>query len=197
MRSLYLYLRPFISDGKIFVNNPRKHRLLGSFLPAYAFSTPDNINLEELLLRAIEKRGLLLAIGKKTGLIGGGRVVASDDDWKNHFIKLAEKATCIISVPSLNISTLWELQWLKDNQMQKKVVMLFTEKHFDANEMFYNFELLRGNLVRMGWRIPFSTQSGSLISFDAVGECAMHVKKSGFKKRAIAKIVDSVVKSQV
>lgn len=194
-KPLYLYLRPFESDGRIFVKNPRKATWWNWSLITYQASTPHNVNLEELLLRVVERHGLLIAIGRQTGLVGGGKVIASENDWKNYFSILAVKASCIFSVPSLNESTLWELQWLADKGLFERVLMLFTELHFDQSYISFRIEPLSKRLREMGWLLPTIPNQGALISFDKQGRSSEHIQRGGLTKEQLESIALSVART--
>lgn len=194
-KPLYLYLRPFESDGRIFVNNPRKAAWWNWMLITYQASTPHCVNLEELLLRVVECHGLLIAIGRQTGLVGGGKVVASEDDWKNYFTALAVKAVCIFSVPSLNESTLWELKWLADKRLFERVLMIFTELHFDESNVSFRIEPLSNRLREIGWLLPTISRREALVSFDKEGRVSEHIKAGGLTKKQIESIALSIART--
>lgn len=164
-------------------------------LITYQASTPHNVNLEELLLRVVERHGLLIAIGRQTGLVGGGKVIASENDWKDYFSTLAVKAACIFSVPSLNESTLWELQWLADKGLFERVLMIFTELHFDQSYISFRIEPLSNRLREMGWLLPTIPDQGALISFDKKGRISKHIQSRGLTKEQLESIALSVART--
>ncbi|WP_223538651.1 hypothetical protein [Pseudomonas sp. BF-R-12] len=201
MAPMYLYLRPFESDGQIWVDNPRKKSIWNYLLITYQVATPSAVNLEEALLQSVEKHGLLVSIGEQTKIIGAGRVIASDNDWRANFVALAHRAAYIFSVPSLHTSTIWELEWLAKSAMHAKVAMFFTPMHqesFPAGpagvdpKSKFGIGDLRNKLIALGWSIPSSVKKGSIVNFYNDGTVKTHIENSSFKRKYIDLILKSV-----
>lgn len=191
--SIFLYLRPFDIDGQIQVPNPEKSLFWRNLIPTSANGIPSRVNIEELILQTLDKRGTLIGIGRKTSVIGSGKVIAADSEWRRYFEVLATKATCIISIPSLHSSTLWELEWLIDNALCSRVMMIFTKEHFIGRDERFFLKHLSPCLKKIGWHLPEKFTESSLFTFDTQGQIAFHVPDSGHKSRNIGRCVDFII----
>jgi hypothetical protein len=200
-KPIILFLRPFHIDGKIFVKNPEISVFSKIFSTPF-FPVREKVNLEEVILRATEEIGFLLAIGNETNIIGAGKVVTKDN-WRQYFMALAHEAVCIFSIPSRHDSTIWELEWLSEKCLFYKVAMIFTNVHFETShdlfgmseEDFSKYEIGNLKLVLNGnnWVIPEDIDEGSIVTFGESGVFRDHIKKTKFNKSAFKSIVYSAV----
>jgi len=192
-KPLCLYLRPFTIDGKILVDNPgRRSPLYWLWYPNQANSSLF-VDLEELILITVEKWAEFDAIGYSSDeALGAGKICSSDENWRSYFIALANKAVCIFSVPSLNNSTIWELEWLANNKLYSKVVMLFTKLHLDAKDENYNYLAIKQRLFACGWQLPDMVEHGSIITFDSSGRFSAHLTKTNFKMEYLSQAVNQI-----
>lgn len=111
-RTFCLYLRPFRSTGSIsvsvldstgYMKTPR-----GKPLPP----THDQRfhDLETLLAMALDGYTPLVALGRPGEQVGAGRILTTDENWRQVFSHLANKATLILLLPSPQPGTTWELR---------------------------------------------------------------------------------------
>lgn len=183
MKPFYLYLRPFDIDGHILVPNPERGNFWRNLMPTSYNGTEAYVNIEELILQAVGEHMPLIGIGKKTNVIGAGKVIARDDDWRRNFEALALEARCIFSIPSLHPSTLWELEWLAEHGLCARVMMILTSAHFNGPDKRFLLPDLVPHLNQIGWHLPDELTNSSLLTFDEHGSGIRHYPNSGHKLR--------------
>ncbi|MES3023470.1 MAG: hypothetical protein V4857_18045 [Pseudomonadota bacterium] len=194
---IYLYLRPFTVDGVIEVDNPEKNSLWRNLMPTSSNATRPYVNLEELILQALAARGTLLAIGRTTNIVGAGKIIAGEDKWRDYFDMLSARAACIISVPSLHPSTLWELEQLAQRALFSRVLMIFTGLHFAGKDVRYLLPNLAPKLKQAGWDLPADLTATSLVTFAQKGDVSCHHADSRHRKRHLAGMIDKVLERPV
>lgn len=195
---LILYLRPFTSDGKVMVSNPEKSSIWRNVMPTSSNGTLSQVTLEELVLQSVADLGLLIAIGKTVEIVGAGKVVAGESEWKEYFVALSMKAPCIVSVPSMHPSTLWEIDWLADHGFYDKMVFVFTDLHFSEKDVaHFDNRTVRQHLSSKGWAIPNALTSSTLLSFSSGGATNAAINESKHKKRHVRAQIQRVVEQSV
>ncbi len=127
-RPFMLYLRPFVTSGRIKAPNDWPHfgqrMLLG-----------DPWELELALATVIGTDTPLIAIGDVEGGYGAAKLTTSDDDWRGHMQRLARDARLIIAVPLDRPSTLWEMEEIGNNDsLREKAVFVMP-----PSSRFYDF----------------------------------------------------------
>lgn len=120
-----LYLRPFYAD-RIVIKNPA--RLLRWVIPLHL--ADDTINWEFRTIRRIEKSIRVIALGDPRASPGADRISVSDHAWRARFVLLALFADAIAIYPSVRGSSLWELEWLKQNSLLDKCIFIIPD-HFE------------------------------------------------------------------
>jgi hypothetical protein len=94
-----LYLRPFALEKDAFVN-----QLLSREMSKF----------DHILQSHYEPLGItLLSIGSQINKEGAGHVVTTDDQWRERFRQLAERATTIVVVPGVQPGIMSEIRWLR------------------------------------------------------------------------------------
>lgn len=167
-----LYLRPFAVTDR---------------LGFYGISAKwGGVDLEALLAHSCRSWGELLALGQPGEAIGAGRIVSSDEDWKNKFHLLAERAKIIIVIPAINEGTFFEIAWLKSNRLLRKTIFVMPPKtllrmseraqlaftpNYDRTAKDYakNWEDVRARAEDIGLRFPPYAQRGALIESSSDG----------------------------
>src|SRR5262249_20067169 len=100
-----LYLRPFVTTGRLRVVNGRFRR---RFLPSMDRFFGRRIDLETVFAIAHERaKHPLIAIGEVGFVSGAPKLVTADANWKEAFVRLAKGASAIIMVPLPRPSTVW------------------------------------------------------------------------------------------
>ena len=111
---LFLYLRSFRMG---------RSTLLRRFVPYFygdqsllaAAAGAEVVHFEEDISNAIAPHGLLIAIGDRNDSYGAGKIVVSDDKWKDHFHWLATHTRAIFVQPDLTESVRWEVSQIFSN----------------------------------------------------------------------------------
>lgn len=132
-RPFTLYLRPFVTSGRIKVPNDWPHfgqrMLLG-----------DPWDMELALATVIGTDTPLVAIGDVRGGVGAAKLTTSDADWQAHMRSLSEKARLILAVPLDRPSTMWEMEAIKgDRSLREKTVFVMppSSRFFDFVFFFF------------------------------------------------------------
>ncbi|MFF4038964.1 hypothetical protein [Streptomyces sp. NPDC001816] len=111
-QSYVLYLRPFFSTAQ---------------LPSGAQTSDgkpaQHIDMELVFRRAFKRDRLFVALGKPGEAEGAARLLTSDKNWWNTFVRLAEKADLIVMLPSVKEGTFREARWIRQNGMLEKCLM--------------------------------------------------------------------------
>ncbi|MBI1761324.1 MAG: hypothetical protein HYR56_07810 [Acidobacteria bacterium] len=117
-----LYLRPFVSTD----------RLIAQPLPSDT-EVPVHLDVETVLARGFRTTVPIIALGT-TGdtMEGAARVMVSDDHWREMVEALARRAEFIVMVPLSRPGTMWELEWLKQSDLLKKVLFIMPETLYET-----------------------------------------------------------------
>jgi hypothetical protein len=121
----YLYLRPFFLTNRMNVLNPQH----GDWpMQVSYFGETKATDIETLLERAVHKSGVLVALGQPGEMIGAGRVLVAEEEWKEQFEVLARNAEGIFVIPSHRTGTAWEIGWLHENHLLGKCIFVMPPK---------------------------------------------------------------------
>jgi hypothetical protein len=113
-----LYLRPFA------VTN----RLPASYQSRLRRKAPVHLDLEILLERSLRNQRSFVALGRSAEMgEGAARVTTGDDDWRDIVQLLARQATFVAMVPLSRPGTMWELQWLAEQDLLGKTLFIMPE----------------------------------------------------------------------
>ena len=176
------------------VDNPDRWALSRNLMPTSSTGTESHIALEDLILQSTSDLCSVIAIGRTVESIGAGKVIASDDEWTTYFEPLSRKASCIISVPSNHESTAWELDWLAQQKLFTRIVMMFTNLHFSSTDaLYFDVRFVRSHLFSKGWSLPTELAKGSLTTFDTTGKSRSSVDNPKYKKRVIRSVIQSIL----
>jgi|GEM_PF-6770819 len=153
-----LYLRPFVSDGKIFVYHP-EHNLHGKFSEMAYFN---KIDIQELLVLISPKP--LVAIGKEGVNFGPGRIESHDKDWFDVFKDLATRASLIMMMPAYSEGTFQEIKWLYENDMLHKCRFIMPPAFFnlDKERVSTYWYKTRQKAKAIGVRFPLYRKKGAV-----------------------------------
>lgn len=124
----FLYLRPFVSTGKVKIvlkSGMTKRGVLATTTttidyPGYGRTSlyKRYVNwgdLETELAAALESYGPLIALGKPGEQIGSGRIQSTEETWRADFFRLAKGARLIFLLPSTHEGTKWEIERILEN----------------------------------------------------------------------------------
>ncbi len=132
-RPFMLYLRPFVTSGRIKAPNDWPHfgqrMLLG-----------DPWEMEMALATVIGVDTPLVAVGDTRSGYGAAKLVTSDADWRDHMRKLANDARLILAVPLDRPSTLWEMEEINANDvLREKSVFIMPPSSRFYDLLFFFF----------------------------------------------------------
>ena len=115
-----LFLRAFETTGRM----PRQEELPLS--PGFdpRMDEDRTTDFERVLAEAVENGLPLVALGTPGEQIGAGRIMTSEDRWKEDVALLATGALVIFLFPSTRPGTLWETGWLIQHAMIKKAIFV-------------------------------------------------------------------------
>jgi hypothetical protein len=119
--SYSLYLRPFDTTNAL---HTQKIDGGGDMLSEYGQSSLD---LEYLLTRISGSNQPLIGLGNPGEMNGIGRILTSDDHWKEMIKELVKHSQNIFIIPSDHEGTLWEIQLLKEMKMLDKCIWIMPE----------------------------------------------------------------------
>ena len=118
-RAPFVYLRSFRDEGI--------YRIQPSWRQGGLLSmAPIGVPLEGILAAAVEDHGPFVALAKPGQRIpvDGAARDSVDGDWKSHITSFLRKAGVVFVLPGLTENLLWELNWLNDEGMLHKLVMV-------------------------------------------------------------------------
>jgi len=178
-----LYLRPFDTEDSIVYDNATVVDKIFAFVPGNALNE-DAVDFEFYLSSSLENECALYAIGSPTNSMGAAKVFVPDDGWNDTFCDLAKRAKVIFVLPFYTLSTAYEIRWLKENNVLKKVIFImpddvpvgvvgedFDEKNiFDVDWVSDKWEKGRKKYAKCGINLPEFCGDGVLFQLDVNGD---------------------------
>lgn len=127
-RPYMLYLRPFVTAGRLQVPNDWPH-----FGQRVLLGDPWDIELALATIAGSDTP--LIAIGDTRGSFGAAKVLSSDADWQQKMLRLARNSKLILAVPLDRPSTLWEMEVVNsDASLRDKTLFIMP-----PSSRFYDF----------------------------------------------------------
>jgi hypothetical protein len=114
-RAFVLYLRPFGVTGLLNIGG---------------------LDFESSMAYNLSPMMPMIALGHPGEAIGAGRILTTDEHWRDEILRLVDKAERIMLIPSHREGTKWEIAKLKDNQHFGKTIfamppeMSFGDGHY-------------------------------------------------------------------
>lgn len=183
-KDVILYLRPFISEGVLTVQNPRRDGWKAGFIPFYRFVVQGRVSLDDALAYVLRRFGELVAIGNPGQLVGASRVRVGDDNWKVYFKILAESSKFIIVFPGLREGSLWELTMIRRRpELLSKTIFIFPPEGInDLYSVVPSTKEVMAAMESHRFPIPGELNAGDGLVLDASGKAKMrlNVYKPGF-----------------
>jgi hypothetical protein len=142
-----LYLRPFDSTDILQSQSASGVDSRGGYL---------TLDMESLIERSMSKKFPLIALGKPGEMIGAGRILTSEANWKDEIDILIKNAELIFILPSDHPGTLHEIQLIKDYQLLAKCIWIMPES---VSEMGYHAFIGTG-VPRFVSKIQYTDFSG-------------------------------------
>jgi len=149
-----LYLRPFLSTGRIRINI---HRLYESV----------EVDFEMLFAYSLKPYVPVIALGQPGEHVGAGRINTTDSDWQAVASSLIENAQCVYIVPSNRPGTLWEVQFLRQTRALSKAVFIMPPeaRMADDKTLFSkHWEETRQACAELGVQLPRHKRQGMLFN---------------------------------
>src|SRR4030042_7209869 len=104
-----LYLRAFETTGRMSKESVDP-MIQNGFDPRD--DTDQQTYFETELAKAVENYIPLTALGRPGEQMGAGRILSTEEDWKEDLALLGKGACIIFLLPSAKPGTLWEIDWL-------------------------------------------------------------------------------------
>jgi uncharacterized membrane protein YhaH (DUF805 family) len=159
-----LFLRAFETTGRM----PRKVQYDGWASTGLDPRMEDDKvrDFELVFAQAVEKGLPLVALGGPGEQIGAGRILTSEERWKEAVELLAAAAVVIFLFPSTRPGTLWETDWLIQHGMIKKTI--FVMPPFKSGDQAYDWRSIWPELAsamrNKGIEFPSYDDKGLLFS---------------------------------
>ncbi len=196
-----LYLRVFKGEERVFARLPRRARdVLSQNFNRYSRS-PNKLyqTFEEFFTDSIRTRlGPFVALGNPQDSLpplGAGRTYTSDNTWQEEVKRLATDALCILAPISQSKNLKWELGYLRQSGLLKKLFILtppaasqpltsplarlidFFVRYLTIDNLeklqekeAVSWEDFRALLSSLGYTLPVTDPGlGSIITFDRTG----------------------------
>lgn len=115
----FLYLRPFESTNK--------YRVTDAHLNLFSWDVWERDgydDIERLLSRSLSPTAQFVALGKPGEHRGAGRVLTSEEEWKEYVARLAKSAALIVMLPSCHEGTLWEMKLITEQGYISKTIFI-------------------------------------------------------------------------
>ena len=163
-RLFYFYLRPFAITSKLPVPNPKYKS--GGF--QHIVHPDQYLDLEHIIERALTATGInFLALGRPGEAVGAGRILTTEENWKDRFEVYATSAAGILVIPSVHPGTLWELSRLVGGNYCGKTVFIQPSKYCESD-----WEEIRRAVAAFGLYLPAHSHGGQMFKILPSGELA-------------------------
>lgn len=154
-----LYLRPFLSTGKIQITDFEARGV--------TFISPEaERDLETVFAEALEPIAPLIALGIQGEQEGAGRVHTLNKNWQSDFIILAENAKLILLLPSNRSGTLWEIHWILKNKVLNKCFFFMPPQTFKRTfDWAQYWKKCLKEIDDIGLKLPPYNKKGLIFNF--------------------------------
>jgi hypothetical protein len=161
-REFFLYLRAFETTGRL------RPPLFAFNFKTLGLMQWHRNELEHLLGRAMRRQGVLVALGRPGENLGAGRIVTSDERWKQDIALLVTAARGVLLIPSSHKGTAWEVDLLKNHAWLAKTVFLMPpqSRKFDWKARWSES---RAALGELGSHLPEYEEMGLLFTMGTDG----------------------------
>ncbi len=175
-----LYLRPFVSTGKIGAETTNVIGLRSGPIGQTQFAVmSDRVEFEEEIEKALRPLGKLVALGKPLEHMGAGRIRVEDEVWQDAIKLLIDRAEMIVLLPSPRPGTCWEVEHLLTSGALKKTIVVDPPNDRGSDEDEYDpvaeWAGVRETFLAHGYVLPEDEEEGSLMIF---GEGTQPIKTS-------------------
>lgn len=176
-----LYLRPFASTDQIGADVAKAVRVSGPTGAQVVFGT-DRVEFEEQIEKALRPIGLLVGLGRPLEHVGAGRIVVSDEIWKQAISAMMDHAELIVLLPSALGGTSWEVGELLKSGRMNKTIVVDPPNNAGARRPDYNpaaeWRNIRAAFGGGGYDLPDDDPDGLLLYFGDQTEPIAQVRLS-------------------
>jgi hypothetical protein len=159
-----LYLRPFKLTNQLTYSTPEGRLVLRSVL------VDQEKDIERYLAEAVEASAPLIGLGRPGEHHGAGRILVSDELWRDAVAVLAHAAERIVLIPYPADGTLWEVEHVIDAGLLDKVAFIMPPSaDHDVDVKAYWAACRQILQERRGIELPAWTAEGALFSLSADG----------------------------
>lgn len=125
-----LYLRPFLSTGKLFIDNPY-HNSWGVGADRFEDSL---IDLETLFVRNKPEKYEFFALGRPGEHWGAGRMPTTEENWWEEFKESVTKAKLVFILPGYQSGIVSEISWIYKNNFTSKCIFIMPSESSNFDE---------------------------------------------------------------
>jgi hypothetical protein len=183
-KEFFVYLRSFETTGRL---KPP------FFFTVFVFERLHTNELESFLALALEKQGPVVALGVPEEAIGAARILDGEASWKADIQMLLRRAAGVLVLPSAHEGTKWEIQFLKQENLLSKCVLLMPPRtrQFDWRS---KWEQAAQALQQYSITLPEYNERGLLFTLDEAGKVADARVFSLFQRRSLRKSVVALLR---
>lgn len=117
----------------------------------------------------------MIALGHPGEAVGAGRILTTDEQWKQEILRLVEHSSLIMLIPSSREGTMWEIATLKEtNYFDKTIFAMPPEVPFDGGSYSSDWNEAAAALASWGLEIPPHYRDGLLFKLGADGRFLEH-----------------------
>lgn len=171
VNAFFLYLRPFSSTNA--------YRLANDHLNLFSWELWERDgfdDLERVLSRTLRPTAEFIALGNPGEHRGAGKVLTTEDEWRQAVSMLMRAARLIIVIPSHQAGTLWELNELKRQGHLSKSI--FIAPPLDSaffipcaeENVLQNWEKTQTACKEIGLALPKSAPDGVIFKLNPSGD---------------------------
>jgi uncharacterized membrane protein YgcG len=149
-----LYLRTFGVTGKLGVGG---------------------IDLETAIAYNLDRMLPVVALGKPGEAFGAGRILTTDQHWKEEILQLIENAKLIMIIPSHHEGTLWEIGRLREGTyFDKTIFVMPPEIKLDGGWLSETWSQAVEAALGLRLFLPLHYPEGLMFKLDAAGQATEH-----------------------
>jgi hypothetical protein len=200
-RNFCVFLRPFYITAGLYATE----------IVWVGSPTIGNFELETQLKLAAKPIGPVLALGKPGEQVGFGRVLTSEEQWRDVVGELINKATCVFCIPSGRTGTLWEIDFLVSHNHSEKTIFIMppmpdtshpdgfyrltTLRRIDPQQLVDDWAELVADMRRRGFDFPQYNKEGLLFraGSSVIGPRCEPMRLSSYRsiRKGIKKLLSS------
>ncbi|MCU0285600.1 MAG: hypothetical protein MUF15_04290 [Acidobacteria bacterium] len=184
-----LYLRPFELTNRMRFNNLSSRMLM---TPESLYEAREK-DLETIIAEQISDSTPLVALGEPGEHIGAGRLLSTEENWKQIIQIMARAFGRILVIPSDRPGTKWELQWLKNEQYLDKCYFLMPpQPEYDKINMNEYWTETANNLIDIGILLPPYDPKGQIFTLTLAGQFNKGYQFNLFSDNSIEKVINNL-----